>query len=173
MTVVVRVVCVGVASVLVAVAGAHALGFVWVASESVPPGLWRKVSSPIERGAFVTFCAPNEPRFRAGRDAGFVPAGSCPGHLPRLVKPVAALAGDVIEIGTDGICVNGILLPNTRPIEARQLDWLRPYSPGRYVVREGDAWLVSTYNPRSWDSRYYGPVRITDLTSVVRPVWTY
>ena len=171
MTLAVRVACLAVGGLLLAVAAAHALGFVWVASESVPPGLWRKVSEPIQRGSVVAFCPPDEPRFRAGRDAGFVPSGFCPGRLPRLVKPVAAVAGDLIEIGNGGIRVNGVLLPNTRPLDLRNLDPLRPYPPGRYVGRAGEIWLVSTYNRRSWDSRYYGPVRITDLESAVRPIW--
>ena len=173
MIVVLRIVCVAVGALLLAVAAAHALGYLWVASESVPPGLWRKVSEPIGRGSVVVFCPPDEPRFRAGRDAGFVPSGFCPGRLPRLVKPVAAGAGDVIEIGNEGLRVNGVLLPNTRPIEAPDLELLRPYSSGRYLVQDGEIWLVSTYNRRSWDSRYYGPVRITDLESAVRPVWNY
>ena len=173
MTVVLRVVCGAVGALVLAVVAAHALGYLWVASESVPPGLWRKVSEPIGRGSVVAFCPPDEPRFRAGREAGFLPSGFCPGRLPRLVKPVAAVAGDVVEIGNEGFRVNGRLLPNTRPIEVRPLELLRPYSPGRHVVHDGEIWLVSTYNRRSWDSRYYGPVRVTDLESAVRPVWSY
>lgn len=173
MMLVVRVVSLAAGAVLLTVVIAHALGYVWVASESVPPGLWRKVSSPMERGSVVAFCPPDEPRFRVGRDAGFVPSGFCPGGLPRLVKPVAAVAGDFIEIGNEGFRVNGVLLPNTRPVEVPRLELLRPFSSGRYVVRDGEVWLVSTFNRRSWDSRYYGPVRMTDLESAVRPVWTY
>jgi conjugative transfer signal peptidase TraF len=172
MIVALRSVCVAVGALLLAVVTAHALGYLWVASESVPPGLWRKVSDPIERGSVIAFCPPDQTRFKAGRDAGFVPSGFCPGRLPRLVKPVAAVAGDVVEIGEEGFRVNGVLLPNTRPIEGR-LAPLQPYSPGPRLVRDGEVWLVSTYNRRSWDSRYYGPVRITDLESAVRPVWTY
>ncbi len=170
MIILLRFVCVGLIAVLLVVTVAQTFGLVWVASESVPPGLWRKVSDRIERGSVVVFRPPNESRFRAGREAGFVPSGFGPGRLPRLVKPVAAVAGDVVEIEDDGIRVNGVLLLNTRPIEVRS-ELLTPYPPGRYVVREGEAWLVSIYSARSWDSRYYGPVRMTDLESAVRPVW--
>ena len=42
---------------------------------------------------------------------------------------------------------------------------------GRYVVGNDALWLLSTHHPLSFDSRYFGPIAVTDVLSRVRPLW--
>ena len=39
-------------------------------------------------------------------------AGSCPGGVQPVIKPVIAIAGDVLEIGPDAVIVTGQRLPS-------------------------------------------------------------
>ncbi len=75
------------------------------------------------------------------------------------MKPESAHAGDIVELNARGVAVNGKLLPNSAPLpfdtEGRPLDHWRF---GRFKVRQGEVWAVSSYNPRSFDSRYLGPI---------------
>jgi hypothetical protein len=49
----------------------------------------------------------------------------------------------------------------------------RPISPGTYRVAPGHVWLLSSYSADSWDSRYLGPVPVTEIRGVARPVWVF
>lgn len=156
------------------VVAARERGFLWVATASVPRGLWRATPGRLDHGAVVVLCPPNERRFQAAREAGYVPGGWCPGNLPPFVKPVAALPGDTVELSAEGVRVNGgPILANSRPLPSTNgTAALRPMPAGRYTVGADEVWLVSEYHPRSWDSRYYGPVPIRNVTAVAQPVWT-
>ena len=41
-----------------------------------------------------------------------------------------------------------------------------------YTVAPGHVWLISTYSPLSFDSRYLGPVPISSIRGTVKPLWT-
>jgi type IV secretory pathway protease TraF len=43
---------------------------------------------------------------------------------------------------------------------------------GRDAVRPGTVWIVSSYSPFSFDSRYFGAVRVTEVRSRLLPLWT-
>jgi conjugative transfer signal peptidase TraF len=121
-------------------------------SESLPVGLYRV--SPT--GAFVEFC-PDDQGLSAQRH--YRARGGCPDGAAPLLKPVVGGPGDDIVRSSAGISVNGKLLRNTVPLgrdtEGRPLaHW--PY--GTYPTRAGMLWVASTYNSRSYDSRYFGPI---------------
>ena len=47
-----------------------------------------------------------------------------------------------------------------------------PHGPlGTFTVPAGRVWLVSSYNPYSFDSRYFGPVALSAVRGVARPLW--
>jgi conjugative transfer signal peptidase TraF len=75
------------------------------------------------------------------------------------MKPEVADTGDMVELNARGVAVNGKLLPNSAPLQfdtrGRPLEHSRF---GRFKVRQGDVWVISAYNPRSFDSRYLGPI---------------
>jgi conjugative transfer signal peptidase TraF len=90
-----------------------------------------------------------------------------------MLKPVVARAGDVVTVSEQGIGVNGRVLPNTAPLRTDTHG--RPLTAwpfGRYVVAADTVWVASSYNPRSFDSRYIGPVPTSGIRDYVRPLLT-
>ena len=95
------------------------------------------------------------------------------GGVQPLLKPVVAVAGDMVEIVSEAVTVNGQSLPGSSSAAVDRLGRALPHTTwGRYVVRTDELWLVSTRVPNSWDSRYLGPISISQVWSVARPVWT-
>jgi conjugative transfer signal peptidase TraF len=89
------------------------------------------------------------------------------------MKPVVARFGDTVEFSEGGVAVNRRLLPNTAPrIADTQGRPLQHFPFGRYVVQRGTVWVASTYNPRSFDSRYFGPVPESLIRAHLRPLVT-
>jgi conjugative transfer signal peptidase TraF len=144
------------------------------ATASMPRGLWRVAATDarVERGAIVSVCPPDGAAIREAAQRGYLPAGLCPdGHEP-LVKPVAAIAGDLVTINAAGVAVNGEPMADTAPLgEDSAGRPLRPIPPGKYRVPAGAVWLLSGHDPRSFDSRYFGAVPAANIQSVARPVW--
>ncbi len=139
-------------------------------SPSLPLGLYVTSSQP---GAnLVEFCPP-EPFASLALSRGYRDRGACRDGGAPLLKPVVAHAGDLVEVSAAGISVEGRLLPNTaalrRDTKGRTLT---SWKLGRYTVEPGFVWVASSYNPRSFDSRYFGPVAINSIRDRVKPLLT-
>ena len=67
----------------------------------------------IARGAVVSLCPPDNDVFRKAMRRGYITSGVCPGGYEPLLKPVAAISGDVVSVTAAGIAVNGIPVANT------------------------------------------------------------
>lgn len=143
---------------------AYAAGVRLNLTGSIPRGVYRVTSGPVVRGATVLACLPSSIAAFA-RSRGYVPSGSCDDGSAPVGKTLAALPGDTVGVTDSGVYVNGRLLPNTAPLSrdsnGRPLPRLRI---DRYVVPPGKAWLLSSYSPRSYDSRYYGAIDVTHIT---------
>ena len=139
-------------------------------SPSLPMGLYRTTSDP--NASLVEFC-PAEPFGSLAIVRGYRDRGACPDGATPLLKPVVARAGDVVELSGRGIAVDGNLLSNTAPL---QMDTkgrpLVPWKFGRYTVQSGDVWVASSYNRRSFDSRYFGPVPVNSIRGHLLPLFT-
>lgn len=139
---------------------------------SQPPGLYRMSNSAAD--PLVSFCPTGEAS-RVTSERGYRPESwACPdGHAPML-KPIAARAGDVVVVSHSGISVNGKLLPNTQsfPYDNRH-NPLNRWPEGAYTVQPGTIWLLSTFNEKSFDSRYFGPVALADMAHHAHLVWAY
>ena len=105
---------------------------------------------------------PEAPVTHCNDGAGFAP----------LFKRVVAVPGDVVESNDEVITVNGLPLPFTQRRHKDTSDHPLPKAPDRVVLSD-NVWLMSTYSTVSWDSRYYGPVPLTAIIGVVKPVWTW
>jgi conjugative transfer signal peptidase TraF len=74
-----------------------------------------------------------------------------------LLKRIAFAAGDQVSVTGDALIVNdGVPFRKYRPLGVT----------GEWVLRDGQAVLLGDH-PRSFDSRYFGPVSIADCTRVV------
>jgi conjugative transfer signal peptidase TraF len=147
------------------VVGAWGIGLCWNNSPSMPEGLYRTVAfhGPTYRGKAVTVC-PGKAVAALGLARGYIDPGACPGGVTALLKPVVAVPGDTVTIDASGIAVNGQLLPHSTPLDHDGANRpLQAMTFGIYQVGPDEVWLVSSHDPRSWDSRYWGPVPIATI----------
>jgi type IV secretory pathway protease TraF len=74
-------------------------------------------------------------------------------------------------VSADGVAVNGVLLRNSRAMARDEIGRpLLAMSPGSYVVGDGEVWIVSGHDPRSYDSRYFGSVPIANILGRAVPL---
>jgi len=132
-------------------------GFYWITNDS--------------KAVLVEFCPPSAFSMLSVR-RGYRPSGICPDRKAPLLKPVIARAGDTVVVSAEGISVNGRKLPNTKP---RPFDSggrpLNAWPRGVYSVPAAMVWVVSTYHPNSFDSRYFGPISVARIRHRLRPLW--
>ncbi|AHK46616.1 precursor for probable conjugal transfer protein TraF (plasmid) [Ensifer adhaerens OV14] len=147
-------------------------GFRLNLTPSEPLGLWRIVAlkRPVEVGDLVFICPPVTASFEEARRRGYVRRGLCPSGVAPLIKTVAALPGQHIEIGAN-VTVDGKPLASSivrasdgegRPITA--------FKTG--IVPPRNLFLHSSF-ASSYDSRYFGPVPDTGLLGLAWPVLTF
>ena len=134
---------------------------------SLPLGLyWMTRGAPralAKEGALVAFAVPAAVRDLV-RERHYLPPGAL------LVKTVVATAGDRVCTEGGALTVNGkglgaILTEDTagRPL---------PHYEGCGAVPDG--WLyVASHYAKSFDSRTFGPIRVSDIRAGVTPLWTY
>ena len=140
-------------------------------SASAPFGLYRLVDEPVARGVLVVACVPLAAA-RLARERGYLGEGFCPGGIQAVLKRVGALPGDLVDLGLDGLAVNGTQLPDSAPAASDSRGRQLHHAPwGRTVVAPREVWLIGVETTRSWDSRYFGPVPL-DHIHAVRPVLT-
>jgi len=166
--------CATAALVIGALAAAKFAGLRVNDTASMPRGLWRAaaVIAAIQRGEIVIVCPPDTPSVREAAARGYIPAGSCPGGLKPLVKPVAAAMGDTVKVAPEGIAVNGVSIENTAQLAQDSAGRpLQPVAAGSYRVEPGQVWLLSGHEARSFDSRYFGPVPVANVQAVAHPMW--
>jgi conjugative transfer signal peptidase TraF len=143
---------------------------------SMPRGVWQVsgVDAPLRRGQIVTVCLPGSAPVREAAARGYAPAGTCASGIEPLIKPVAAIAGDVVTVTTLGVVVNGRLVDGTTQLAKDSAGRpLRPVQAGVYPVLPGQVWLLSGHDPRSFDSRYLGPIPTENVQGVARPLWVF
>jgi conjugative transfer signal peptidase TraF len=159
---------------MVGLAGADAAGLRFNSTPSMPIGLWRVAATegPLQRGDNVIVCPPDTAAVRTGTRRGYIQPGLCPGGYEPLVKPVAAVVGDVVTVSVAGVAVNGQQVTNTAQLAQDSAGRvLRPFPAGAYAVAAGEVWLLSGHDPRSFDSRYFGPVPAANVQGIARSIW--
>ena len=151
---------------LVALGVGQAAGLRLNLSDSMPRGVWRVVPGEVRRGDVILFCLDGAAA-RVARERRYLGTGSCPNGLEPLVKPVVALGGDAVRVAPEGVSVNGVTLPGTAGIERD--------GAGQALAQEaapdGELWVVASRDPRSWDSRYWGPLPRHAVIGRVVPMW--
>lgn len=157
--------------VAVAAAAPPVFGLRWNASASMPQGLYRfaALQDAPRRGQVVGLCLPSE-WAELVLTRAYAQGGACPeGHEP-LLKPVAAVPGDVVSVTSEGVSVNGMLAvspPLSQDAAGRPL---RAVPAGVYRVAQGTVWVLSNHDPRSFDSRYLGPIAFSSIVAAAQPL---
>jgi conjugative transfer signal peptidase TraF len=142
------------------------------ASNSLPPGLYR--IAPRGRGSDLLICPTGVAEsVSIGREYRPKGAGCGDGYAP-LLKPISARCGDTVTVSNAGISINGRLLPNSKQYAKDALGRPLPLVPtGTYPVLPGTVWVISTYNRFSFDSRYFGPIRLDEKVRYANPFWLF
>ncbi|RWH90150.1 MAG: conjugative transfer signal peptidase TraF [Mesorhizobium sp.] len=147
-------------------------GFRLNLTPSEPLGIWRieTLHRPAIVGDLVFICPPAGPRFEEARQRGYLRRGVCAGGFAPLIKTVAALPGQRVDIGAN-VEIDGEVLGSSRirktDGERRAID---PYPGG--TVPPGHLYLHSSF-ASSYDSRYFGPVPDSGLLGLARPVVSF
>lgn len=143
--------------------GASPLQLVYNASDSVPIGWYRIApASSLAVGDLVLVHLPPEAMTLAAQ-RGYLPAS-----VP-LLKTVAAVAPQLVCVRGDQVRVDGRLV-------ARRLSWdrqgraLPAWRTCRRLV-DDELFLLSTTNPESFDSRYFGPIAADAVIGRAQPLW--
>lgn len=150
----------------------YIMGFRQNLTESQPPGIYRLTD--LATDPLVSFCPTGEASTITSQRGYRAESWACPdGHAPML-KPIAARPGDIVTVSHDGIAVNGIPLPNTRSFAFdNRHNALNQWPEGTYTVQPGTLWVISTYNERSYDSRYFGPIAAASVVHHAHLVYTF
>lgn len=136
---------------------------VWNASASAPVGLYAVTpGSDVRRGDMVIARAPAAMRALAA-SRRYLPV-----NVP-LVKHVGAVPGDrVCAIGR-AITVDGAPVATRREMD--RLGRPMPWWSGCRLLREGELFLLSPAVPASFDGRYFGISRSSDVIGTAGPIW--
>jgi conjugative transfer signal peptidase TraF len=146
-------------------------------SPSLPSGLYFLIpavlSPPLERGDLVLVCPPAAVTATA-HSRGYAGFGLCPGLVPEVLKPIGALPGDAVAVRDGFVWVNHSRVPGALVLSRDSRDRpLAPFSQDELEVPVESVFLLSTHSPRSWDSRYYGPVPLAAVRARAIPLWRF
>jgi conjugative transfer signal peptidase TraF len=134
-------------------------------STSAPRGLyWRDPVGTYRVGHYAFAHMP----------PGIAALASRRGYLPGdvwLLKPIAALAGDIVCVRFGFTFINGHPAARllVRDADGRQL---QPWA-GCRALEVDEVFLLSQDSAASFDGRYFGPVHYSDLRGVATPLWTW
>jgi conjugative transfer signal peptidase TraF len=136
---------------------------VYNASDSVPVG-WYRISptTSLAPGDLVLVRLPPEVRSLAAQ-RGYLPA-----NVP-LLKTVAAMAPQRVCMLGSQVRIDGVVV-------ARRLRWdrqgraLPTWQACRRLVGD-ELFLLSSSNPASFDSRYFGPISADAVIGRAQPLW--
>lgn len=147
----------------------HEVGYRINFTDSMPHGIYQIVPGQPSRGDLITFSldAAN-PYFNISLERHYLGLN---GNRP-LLKILAGLPGDSIEISTDGICINSKLLPSTQARTTDRHGRRLPIFLKSTVIPSAKGLALSTYTENSFDGRYFGLVDMDQVLRVI-PVLTF
>lgn len=141
------------------------IGFRINETNSAPTGIWiTGEAKEIKRGMLVSVCPPESEALAAMKSRNLIPSGNCPSETQPLLKAIGAVPGDTVTVNRNAVSVNGEPIPNTSALGS--IRW----KDGTYRVGDGEVWIFSTYVANSFDSRYFGPVRTSNVNAEAFPV---
>ncbi|WP_343521279.1 S26 family signal peptidase [Sphingomonas sp.] len=137
----------------------------WNASASVPIGLYRVGAAPAPApGELVVAWLPGPARRLAAQRRYL------PGNVP-AIKRVAAVAGArICGIGAT-LTIDGRAVAHR--LAADRLGRPLPRWEGCRTLRIGELLLLNPASPASFDGRYFGASRTSDVVGTAHPLWTW
>ncbi len=144
-------------------------GYRFNSTASLPVGVYKTVAA----SNLVSFCPP-APYATLSIERGYgerSPSSTCLAEATPFLKGIVAIAGDHVSLSAQGVTVNGKMLRNSAPLRIDSHGRSLPGFPfGEYVVQLGQVWVINEHSAKSLDSRYYGPIRTSEIREYLRPV---
>lgn len=164
----------GVMTALILIGAAAAAGVRVNTTHSIPVGLYMVSDAPVRKDAYVLVCPPDDEIFATAKSRGYISSGFCDGRYGYLMKRVKGLANDTITVADNGVSVNDELLPLSVPVAADDNGAALPlYRANGYVLGVHQVLLMGDDSPLSFDARYYGPLDVSQIQTVIEPFFTW
>ena len=152
----------------------HLIGFRINTSSSIPVGLYWMTKRPMAAGEYVIFCPPNRPVFQEALARGYINAGFCTGGFGYMMKKIMAVRDDTVSSTSDGVRVNGELLPYSKPRKTDSSGRILPsWEVWHEPLNQSELLLMTDQSALSFDARYFGLLTESQMTSVVIPLITW
>jgi conjugative transfer signal peptidase TraF len=152
------------AALFSALACAVASHLLWNWTPSLPRGLyWLSPGRLARIGTLVAFPVPSQVQDLV-RERNYLPPRAL------LIKPVVALASDWVCTLGGTLLVNGAVMGAVPTEDSAKRPLPRATDCG--ALPEGLVFVASRY-AKSFDSRTFGPVSLSNLQGTVTPLWTY
>ncbi len=144
-----------------------AVQVVYNASDSVPVGWYRiesadSLSRPLPVDSIVLAWLPADVAALAAQ------RGYLPSHIP-LLKRVGAVAPQHVCIVEGIVLIDGVPAAAALPADRRGRPL--PSWPDCRRLHPGELFLLSTTNPASFDSRYFGPIATSTVIGTAQPIY--
>jgi conjugative transfer signal peptidase TraF len=141
---------------------------------AAPAGIYRITPEiSVERGQLVGACLPASIA-QEGLARGYLRKGDCPGGAEPVAKIIGALPGDALEVQPGWVSVDGQTFADSEVAARDGIGRPLTHVPwGRRQVAPGEVWLFGFHNVRSWDARYFGPVPLSGIRGVLKPILTW
>lgn len=162
----------GVAVAMLAMLGVKAAGFRFNATPSIPVGIYRETGGTAQKGDLVAFCPPAASPFLEALRRRYIEPGDCPSGSYEMLKRILAAKGDRVEIGPEGVRINGRLVPYSAPQLADGAGRSLPGLNSEWTLGDGEI-LVLGDSAASFDARYFGPISARQVTAPLKPVVTW
>jgi conjugative transfer signal peptidase TraF len=139
--------------------------FVYNASDSVPLGWYRiGATDSLHVGDVVLARLPSDAAAMAAR------RGYLPERIP-LVKRIGAMSPQQVCVRGGIVHIDGVAQATALAVD--RLGRRLPVWRQCRALHVGELFLLSTTNPASFDSRYFGPVTTSAVIGRARPLWTW
>ena len=141
-------------------------------SGELSKGVYQYQTNSIAVGDWVEACMPQHISPYA-RLLGYIQAGNCPDGSKPLYLQVVAMQGDQVEITPLIVKINGVVQKNIIRLErdANNIE-IPSIDEGQYITKTDEVWLMGN-RPKTWDSRYFGPIHKKHILHVVKPIMVW
>ncbi len=136
---------------------------VWNASPSVPVGLYLVTKASPRVGDLIALRLPPAIASFAAR-RGYLPTSAY------LLKPIAAVAGDLVCRFGERVLVRGVLAGIAEDADADGN--AMPFWHGCRILQTGEVFVLAGH-PASFDSRYFGPLDTASIVGRVVLLWSH